>query len=233
MATRIYETSVIELFDGNSIEISPLKIKYLRQFMDAFEFVKSANSDDDAIFFLSECARICMQQYYPQIKTLSDLEESVDLNSIYKIIDVAAGIKIKKESDKEVKEQAVSSGADWSGLDLVKLEAEAFLTGIWKNYEEMEANISMPELTSMLETKRELDYQEKKFFAAIQGVDLDKNNGQAPENKWEEMKARVFSGGKAKSGNDVLALQGVNAQKAGFGIGMGIGYEDLTKKPKT
>jgi hypothetical protein len=45
------------------------------------------------------------------------------------------------------------------------------------------------------------------------------------------MKARVFSGGKAKDGNDVLALQGVNAQKAGFGIGMGLGYEDLTKKP--
>jgi hypothetical protein len=44
------------------------------------------------------------------------------------------------------------------------------------------------------------------------------------------MKARVFSGGKATSGNDVLALQGANAQRAGFGIGMGIGYEDLTKK---
>jgi hypothetical protein len=45
------------------------------------------------------------------------------------------------------------------------------------------------------------------------------------------MKAKVFSGGKASNANDVLALQGVNAQKAGFGIGMGLGYEDLTKKP--
>ena len=230
MATRIYETSTIELFDGNSIEISPLKIKYLRQFMDAFEFVKSAKTDDDAIFFLSECARICMQQYYPSIKTMTDLEENLDLNSIYKIIDVAAGIKIKKESDKEVKEQAVSSGADWSGLDLVKLEAEAFLTGIWKNYEEMETSISMPELTSMLETKRELDYQEKKFFAAIQGVDLDKQTGRQNSNAWEDMKARVFSKGKAKDANDITALQGQNAKKAGFGIGMGLGYEDLTKK---
>jgi hypothetical protein len=230
MATRIYETSTIELFDGNSIEISPLKIKYLRQFMDAFEFVKSAKTDDDAIFFLSECARICMQQYYPSIKTMADLEENLDLSSIYKIIDVAAGIKIKKEVDKEVKEQAVSSGSDWSGLDLGKLEAEAFLTGIWKNYEEMETSISMPELTSMLETKRELDYQEKKFFAAIQGVDLDKQTGRRDSNAWEDMKARVFSKGKAKDSNDITALQGQNAKKAGFGIGMGLGYEDLTKK---
>jgi hypothetical protein len=82
-----------------------------------------------------------------------------------------------------------------------------------------------------LESKRELDYQEKKFLAAIQGVDLDKNSGNNSGNKWEEMKAKVFSGGKAANSNDVLALQGVNAQKAGFGIGMGLGYEDLTKKP--
>jgi hypothetical protein len=88
----------------------------------------------------------------------------------------------------------------------------------------------MPELTSILETKRELDYQEKKFFAAIQGVDLDKQTGRNDSNAWEQMKARVFSKGKAKDANDITALQGQNAKKAGFGIGMGLGYEDLTKK---
>ena len=44
------------------------------------------------------------------------------------------------------------------------------------------------------------------------------------------MKARVFSKGKTADGNDILALQGPNAQKAGFGIGMGLDYEDLTKQ---
>ena len=43
------------------------------------------------------------------------------------------------------------------------------------------------------------------------------------------MKARVFSGGQTNNSNDVLALQGPNAQKIGFGIGMGLEYEDLTK----
>lgn len=197
--------------------------------MDAFEFVKTAQNDDQAIFFLSECARICMQQYYPSIKTINDLEDNVDLDTIYKIIDVAAGVKIKKDNP-AVKEQAVESGSDWSGLDLLKLEAELFLTGIWKNYDEMESSISMPELTSILETKRELDYNEKKFFAAIQGVDLDKQTGKSDANAWERMKAKVFSGGKTQNPNDIVAFQGVTAQKAGFGIGMGIGYEDLTKK---
>lgn len=197
--------------------------------MDAFEFVKTAQNDDQAIFFLSECARICMQQYYPSIKTITELEDNVDLETIYKIIDVAAGVKIKKDNP-AVKEQAVESGADWSGLDLLKLEAELFLTGIWKNYDEMESSISMPELTSILETKREIDYNEKKFFAAIQGVDLDKQTGKSEANAWEKMKAKVFSGGKTQNPNDIVAFQGVTAQKAGFGIGMGIGYEDLTKK---
>jgi hypothetical protein len=44
------------------------------------------------------------------------------------------------------------------------------------------------------------------------------------------MKAKVFSGGKSSDPNDVVSLQGINAQKAGFGIGMGMSYQDLTKK---
>jgi hypothetical protein len=232
MATEIYKTSKVALVDSTEVELAPLKIKYLREFMEAFELVKTANNDEEAIIFLSNCAAIAMKQYYPEIATISDLEDSMDLPGIYKVLEVAAGIKINEDSNDAVKDQAQESGSSWDKLDLAKLEAEVFLLGIWKDYEQLELSLSMPELLITLELKRDLDYQEKKFLAAIQGVDLDKNSSQAPENKWEEMKARVFSGGKTSSGSDVLALQGVNAQKAGFGIGMGLGYEDLTKKPK-
>jgi translation initiation factor 1 (eIF-1/SUI1) len=81
-----------------------------------------------------------------------------------------------------------------------------------------------------LEVSRELDYSEKKFMAAIQGVDLDKESGKdRGQQEWEDMKARVFSGGQTNDSNDVLSLQGPKAQKMGFGIGMGLDYEDLTK----
>jgi hypothetical protein len=232
MATTVYKTGKVSLIDGTEISLSPLKIKYLREFMEAFELVKTADNDEDAIIFLSNCAAISMQQYHPEIATISKLEDSIDLPGIYKVLEIAAGIKINSDSEDAIKDQAQDGGSSWDKLDLAKLEAEVFLLGMWKDYEELENRISMPELLITLESKRELDYQEKKFLAAIQGVDLDKNNGASSGNKWEEMKARVFSGGKAKDGNDVLALQGVNAQKAGFGIGMGLGYEDLTKKPK-
>ena len=194
--------------------------------MDAFENVKEAKDDYDAIAYLSECARIAMQQYYPQIKTIEDLEDSVDLPTIYKILDVAAGIRVDKDKTEEtVKSQATESGSSWDKLDLAEIEAEVFLLGIWKDYEELEDSMSMPEILATLGAKRDLDYQEKKFLAAMQGVDLDKQTSKG--NEWEQMKARVFSNNGTKDPNDVLALQGQNAAKAGFGIGMGLDYKKI------
>ena len=223
MATEIYETKKIYLVDDRVVIAAPLKIKYLREFLETFETIKEAKTDDESISVLAHCALIAMKQYCPSIKTIDDLEDSLDLPTIYDVIDIAAGIKINQKSEEPVKEQAVDSGSSWDTLDLAKLEAEVFLIGIWKDYDELESSMSMPELTATLKIKRELDYSDKKFSAAMQGVDLDKNNGSG--NEWEDMKARVFSKGASGDGNDILALQGANAERAGFGIGMGLDYE--------
>jgi len=231
MATTVYKNKIIKLVDGTELDIVPLKIKHLREFMEAFEYVKTAKNDDEAIDFLVECVRITMKQYRPGIKlTRSDVEDSLDMPTIYTVLDISAGIKINEKSEETVKDQATDSGSSWSELDLAKIESEVFLLGIWKDYKELEESLSMPELIATLSSRRELDYQEKKFLAAIQGVDLDAQSGESKGQKeWEDMKARVFSQGKAKDGNDILALQGQNARSAGFGIGMGLDYEDLTK----
>jgi hypothetical protein len=230
MATNIYKNKIIKTVDGLEIEIVPLKIKYLRQFMEEFENIKKTKNDDEAISVLVKCAVVCMKQYYTDFKTVEDVEDNFDIKTIYEIIDIGGGIKIKGSSEDTVKNQATDSGSSWETLDLAKLESEAFLLGIWKDYNELELSLSMPELMSVLEIKREIEYEEKKFMAAIQGVDLDKASGKSRGQKeWEDMKARVFSKGKAKDSDDVLSLQGANAQKYGFGIGMGIDYEDLTK----
>ena len=199
--------------------------------MKAFEAVKTAVGDESAISALAECARICMKQFYPSIKTIEDLEDNVDLPTIYKILDLAADIKINEDEKEEtVKDQAVESGATWDDLDLAKLESEVFLLGIWKDFEELEKSISMPELVSILNIKRDLDYEEKRFFAGIQGVDLDKQNGgKSGQDLWEEKKAKFFSGGATTDPNDIVSYQGSNAAQAGFGIGMGLGYENLVE----
>jgi len=230
MATTVYQTKIIKLIDGTEVEIIPLKIKYLRQFMEAFEDVKKSRNDDEAIESLVECVRISMKQFYPEIsKSVSDVEDNLDMPTIYKILDISAGIKINAKSEEPVKNQATDSGSSWFDLDLAKIESEVFLLGIWKDYNELEESLSMPELVATLEISRDLEYQKNKFLAAIQGVDLDKNSESGKGQKeWEDMKARVFSGGATTDSNDILALQGHNAQKAGFGIGMGLEYENLT-----
>lgn len=235
MATEIYKSEVIKLMDDSHLYITPLKIRYLREFMQKFEDVRATTNEQDTISALVDCALITMQQYRPEIKTVDELEDIINLPNIYRILDVSAGIKIdpnEKKSEAPVKDQAVSSGETWDTMDLAKLEAEAFLLGIWKDYEELELSMSMPELIATLESKRESEYQEKKFLAAIQGVDLDgPGEGSGPvEDPWEAMKARVFSGGSATSSNDITSLQGPSAAKAGFGVGMGLDYVNLVKK---
>jgi hypothetical protein len=231
MATTIYKSEIVYLFDGTELEIVPLKIKYLREFMQAFQNVKVTKNDDEAIAALVECVRVCMKQYYPTISgSVEDVEDSIDMPTIYKVLDVSAGIKINKKSEEPVKDQALESGSTWEDLDLAKLESEVFLLGIWKDYQELELSLSMPELMATLEVSRELDYAEKKFMAAIQGVDLEAESGKSKgQQEWEDMKARVFSKGQTSDSNDILSFQGPKAQKAGFGIGMGLDYENLTQ----
>ena len=234
MATKIYETGTIYLMDGSEIYLTPLKIKYLREFMDAFNTLKysknASNSEQDSMADLAKCALIAMKQYRPSITTIDEFEDSVDLESMYTILKIGGGVNMNRDKDKDdpsIKNKVADSEGSWENLDLATLEAEAFLLGIWKDYEDLETSLSMPELVATLESKRKVDYEDKKFHAAMQGVDLDEQTGRKKDDPWEAMKARVFSGGNASNSNDIVALQGANASKAGFGIGMGLDYERI------
>ncbi len=224
MATTVYNVKNIKTFDDRVIEVSPLKIKWLREFMEIYETLKDSNNDQEAIDLLVECTRICMKQFAPDLSISSDIvEDNFDLQTVYSILETAAGIIKKEDKDEDIKNNVQESGTPWSNLDLASLESEAFLLGIWKDYQELEMSISMPELASLLESKRKLEYEEKKFLAAIQGVDLEKNNEE--EDAWTKLKNKVFNGG--RKDNDILTFQGQKAAQAGFGIGMGLDYEKI------
>ena len=226
MARNVYEVGTIETLSGDIIEISPLKIKYMKLFMDRFEDIKYATDNDNSIDILIECAVIAMKQFRPnKYNTKEELELDFDMQSLYKILEYCADVKVKDNQEQKSTIKKQDDGSSWDTMDLPKLEAEVFMTGIWKNFEELEESISMPELILLLSTKRDLEYDNKNFNAALQGVDLDKQSTKS--NAWEDLKARVFSKGQAKDSNDILALQGINAQQAGFGIGMGIDYEKI------
>jgi hypothetical protein len=61
----------------------------------------------------------------------------------------------------------------------------------------------MEELLVTLDAVRKKDMQDKKFLAAIQGVDLDEE---------------------AQEEEDITKIKGYRAQQDGFGIGIGLGH---------
>jgi hypothetical protein len=97
MATSVYEVVEIELQDGTKVEMKPLKIKYLREFMKEFEKIsdeKIAADNIKSMDLLLSCAVIAMKQYNADFAEKEKLEDVIDLPTIYKIIEVAAGIKL-------------------------------------------------------------------------------------------------------------------------------------------
>jgi len=76
--------------------------------------------------------------------------------------------------------------------------------GIWKNYDELEDNLSIDELLSTLNASRKKERESQKFFAAIQGINLSDDEPA-----------------------DIAELSGTDAAIAGFGVGMGIGHSRM------
>lgn len=96
MATTINETKEIELIDGTTLKVRPLKISLLRPFMKKFEGIAAVADDNDkSMNILMECVQIAMQQYKPELADdLAKLEENLDLPTVYKIVEEASGVKL-------------------------------------------------------------------------------------------------------------------------------------------
>ena len=86
------------------------------------------------------------------------------------------------------------------------MESEVFLTGHWKNFDELESNLSLDELMAIIEIIRKKDNDDKRFLAAINGVDLDAE---------EEV-------------SDVSDLMNLKvARDEGFGVNEGLGFMQM------
>lgn len=101
MATKVYETVDVELMDGTKISMRPLKISLLREFMKTFDTVADvADSNEKSMDVLVDCAQIAMKQYLPELaEDKEKFEDVVDLNTVYRIIEVASGIKLDAEGN--------------------------------------------------------------------------------------------------------------------------------------
>jgi inhibitor of KinA sporulation pathway (predicted exonuclease) len=95
MATTNKEQQVT-MIDGTVLEVRPLKISLLRDFMKKFEGIaKVADDNTKSMDVLIECVQIAMKQYKPELADdRAALEENLDLPTVYKIVEEASGINM-------------------------------------------------------------------------------------------------------------------------------------------
>jgi inhibitor of KinA sporulation pathway (predicted exonuclease) len=100
MTTTVYEAQKVKLIDGTELELKPLSISLLRKFMKNFDKIaKVADDNDKSMTVLMECVQIALEQYKPELaKDAAALEQNIDLPTVYKIVDVASGIKLGEDS---------------------------------------------------------------------------------------------------------------------------------------
>jgi hypothetical protein len=96
MATTINEAEAINLLDGTTVSVRPLKISLLREFMDTFAKIEGVADDNGKTMdLLMKCVQIALKQYNPDLVVdLKNLEELLDLPTVYKIVEGASGIDL-------------------------------------------------------------------------------------------------------------------------------------------
>jgi inhibitor of KinA sporulation pathway (predicted exonuclease) len=100
MAVTVNEAKNIALIDGTTIEVRPLKISLLREFMKKFEEIaKVADDNDKSMDVLIECVQIAMRQFKPELaEDPKALEDNLDLPTVYKIVEEASGLQLSDTS---------------------------------------------------------------------------------------------------------------------------------------
>ena len=125
MATQAYTATEIALQDDTDVTLRPLPIGRLRRFMDAWALIREVGEDEDGFDVFVNCCGIALEHEFKgkfdALKATSDqrengeflseeykeyLEEVLDLETIYVILDVAGGIKL---NDPKLMEQAVAN----------------------------------------------------------------------------------------------------------------------------
>ena len=108
MATTVYNEETIALQDGSEVHLKPLAIGRLRRFMKVWEEFKNINSEneEESLNIFVTCAGISIEESFKDKfdKTrdadgltqeyLEYLEDVLDMDTIYKILDVCGGLKL-------------------------------------------------------------------------------------------------------------------------------------------
>lgn len=113
IATQAFKSEDVILLNGDTVTVKSLSISKLRRFMKEWKKMGEAGtengewSEDDSFNIFVQCSAICLEDavegYVSPVKTknkeftasyLEYLEDNLEMETIYKIIEVAAGMKL-------------------------------------------------------------------------------------------------------------------------------------------
>ncbi len=95
MATRVFQSEEIELQDGTTVEIKPLNIKKLRKFMELVKDFDDTGDELENIELMIKACAIVFEATNPQLAADTErLEEALDVPTMWKILEVAGGVKM-------------------------------------------------------------------------------------------------------------------------------------------
>lgn len=115
MATTVYDTLEIELQDDSTVTLRPLPIKSLKKFMNKIDELGRNDDQEKFIDICLEAAIICLERQKPEFtgeKGFDAASEVLDMDTVYKILDVCGGVKL---NDPKLMEAAMEMAAKAAG----------------------------------------------------------------------------------------------------------------------
>jgi hypothetical protein len=109
IATKVFRTEEVELLDGTSVTLRSLPIARLRKAMEKINELFEAGPTDDGLGYvdqLVDVALVCVGQH-EHLSTKEQLEEVVDSETLFKIIEVSTGVVLNDPKAMELASAAV------------------------------------------------------------------------------------------------------------------------------
>lgn len=100
MASTVYSVEEVALQDDTKVTLKPLNIKTLRAFMKTMEEFAEVNNENEGFEVLLRAAALCLKKERPEFwddkegKQTEEFEDVMDMETIYKILDVCGGVKL-------------------------------------------------------------------------------------------------------------------------------------------
>lgn len=95
MATTVYDVETIKLQDGTEVELKPLSIKKLREFMAVIAKTSNVETEDETLTILLEACGIALAKQLPELVADKEkFEDVIDVPTMNRILEICGGIKL-------------------------------------------------------------------------------------------------------------------------------------------